>query len=586
MNAKSKKLIVQALHHWRCYSIPTYLALRLFIDQIPKSGSSDFLIRYITEKIPLRKSGRYRIFSRFKERDPDGNIEYRDMYAASPSTALSEAYVLSILATIDELKANRKPYLYSYRLSSKPSSRSFQYYYSGYKERNDKVSWWLGKDTQYMVIACDIKSFYPTVDKMKAIIQLRDCVRASKVASFADLMESVSNQLIDNESPGVPIGPGLSHILANFSLESVDREMYKLLGMRYLRYVDDILLVLHKGEIESVKARLADALKKNGFELNPKKDDEISHDDWMSNVSDIDENPAGKKFNELVNTIKLLLWERPDRRDELSKFLRDKGIGFPVQRFAVDATYSGYHWYAKFYLGIKKYHQFIKEKKYATNEPLLTDISNLYGEFYKTASGIRITYDDSHPVLKKLQEQTLRYYLNRLFYLTPYSDYKRLLDIIPESIEFYEYRLVLEALISKSVNELIKVPGPTVFSFASIFKELDLGKIRADDLEFLKPDTPENLASLESIASLAAFGILDPPEDWVNQLSPEHQVYIKFCMFSPNTSRELDDYSFEDELQTLQIDSAPSLREYFLTTRFSESEQVSFDMIMLGRPSP
>lgn len=585
MNTISKKLIVQALHHWRGYSIPTYLGIRLFIDQIPKSGSSDFLIKYITKKIPLRGSGRYRKFSRFKEREPDGKIKYRDMYAASPSTALAEAYVLSILAKIDELKANRKPYLYSYRLSPKPSSRSFQYYYSGYKERNDKVSWWLGKDNQYRVIACDIKNFYPNVDKKQAAIQLRDCVLASKVASFADLIESVSNQLIDSEYPGVPIGPGLSHILANFALELIDREMYELLGRRYLRYVDDILLVLHPDEIESVKAKLADALKKNEFDLNPRKDDDISYDEWMSNDTDIDETPAGIKFNKLVNTIKLFLWERPGTRDELSKFLRDKGIGFPIQRFAVDATYSGFHRFAKYYL-INRTRQIWKERmQNTTYETVLSEISYLYGEFYKIASGITITYDVSHPLLNKLQEQTLRYYLNRLFYLTPYSDYKKLLDIIPESIEFYEYRLILEALISKSVKELIKVPGPTIFSFASIFKELNIGKINTDDLEFLEPDTPENLASLESIASLAAFGILDPPEDWVNQLSPEHREYIQFCMFPPNSSRVLDDYSYEDELQTLQINSGPSLRDHFMTTRFSEKEQVSFDAIMLGRPS-
>lgn len=109
MNTLSNTLSVRALNHWRGYSIPTYLGLRMLLRQVPKSGGSNFLTEYLLRKLPLRKSGRYRSFLRFKGLLASGEINNREMYAASPSTALAEAYALSLLSEIKSLQ--NRPYV-------------------------------------------------------------------------------------------------------------------------------------------------------------------------------------------------------------------------------------------------------------------------------------------------------------------------------------------------------------------------------------------------------------------------------------------------------------------------------------------
>lgn len=577
MNKFSNNLAVRALNHWRNYSIPTYLGLRILLLQVPKSESSNFLTEYLLNKLPLRKSGRYRHFLRFKGVSPSGETESRHMYAASPSTALAEAYALSLLFQSGALQ-NKSGVYSNLRPTSKTAGRSFTYFYSGYSERNARISKLLKQNTNFFVVANDIKNFYPTIDQQVVLKILNKHLDSIKDAKQHNFVENACNQLLSC-TEGVPIGPALSHVLANLVLEPVDSEMYSLLKERYFRYVDDIFMVLEEDEVSTMQKKLESILNEQGFKLNPDKKDIISSSDWSDNVYNPEEKCASQQFHQLSNKILLYLWNEPSKKNALADSFKEEGIAMPIQRFATNATYGRYQRYMKYLVNMDTtniYRMLIANLKHENTHTIMSDVTYLYDRFYEIASRIQIQPDNSHQIIRKLQVQRLRYLLNRLIYLTPYIAYRKLLDITPDMVEFYEYRSLINSLIMKSVSELIKVPGPAISTFASVFQELALGEV---ELETAQIDSP---ATLDSLATLTAFGIFEPPRDWIERLDTPNKEYIKFCMFTPLSSRVLTDFSYEDELRTLQINVDAALRQLLMTTRFSDHEGINFDALLVG----
>jgi len=576
MDKFSTNLAVRALNHWRNYSIPTYLGIRLLLRQVPKSESSNFLTEYLIGKLPMRKTGRYRPFLRFKGFTASGKIENRDMYAASPSTALAEAYALSILSSVNTLR--NKSCVYSNRWpTSKTAGRDFIYFYSGYSDRNARISNQLQQNNRLFVVANDIKSFYPNIDKRVITEKFGKHLNIIKDSKQRDFIEKTSHQLMITSHRGIPIGPALSHVLANVVLESVDDEMYSQFGNRYFRYVDDILMVLEEKEIPSAEKKLEESLGKQGFELNHGKKDKVSASNWLNNINDPEEGFLSKQYDELSNRIRLFLWNAPSKREALSNKFKEAGIGIPIQRYAVDANYGRFHHYMKYYLkkSTANARKIIRGNlEHENADTIFADSVFLKDRFLEVAPRIKIEPGDESNLVKKLRIQRLRYLLNRLLYLTPHTEYKKLLEIAPDMVEFYEYRTVINSLIKNSIGELVKIPGPAISTFAEVFQELEHGKVT---LVVEKIDTS---TMLDSLATLTSFGVFEPPGDWIQKLTPNNQEYINFCMFARLSSRILTDFSYEDELRSLQINSDTSVRQTLMTTRFSDDECINLDALL------
>jgi hypothetical protein len=576
MNNFSNNLTVRALNHWRVHSLPTYLGLRLFLSQVPKSEDSNFLVSYLLNKISVRKLGRYRHFFRFKGLTRQGAIENRDMFAASPSTALAEAYALSILSNISSLQ--NKSYIYSNRWpNSKNSGRSYTYFYSGYRERNLNITNILKKNQDLFVVSNDLKRFYPSIDKQLAISKLKKHLENLKDDKYREFVNIVCQQLIDFSSNGVPIGPALSEVLASIFLENIDSVMYSTLKERYFRYVDDVLMVVSKDEIENIQNKLKKLVEEQGLFLNEEKYDVLTASEWLDNVSNQEEIFTGQQFEQLTNRIELYLWDKPNQKDELSKAFKEMRYAMPVQKFAINASYGRKHLYMKWLVNHTKiYKKILTELKYENINTLLSDTKYLSGQFFNNAYKIKIYPNEKHPSINKLRIQRLRYILNRLIYLTPFNDFNKLIQVSPEISEFYEFRIIINALIKKYVEDLINVPGPAVSTFASTFQSL------SSSGEKLVINKFNYSSSLDSLATLLTFGLINPPDDLFKNLEIRDQEFINFCMFKGLNSRKLQDFSYEDELRTLQIGINPSIRDILMTTRFSDKEQINLDALSIS----
>ena len=139
MNNASGNLAVRSLNYWHSLYLPTYIGLRLLLEEVPKSKESDYLESYVRRKLSSGDLCRYHPFPRFKEVDTNGKYAYRQFYAASPSSALGEAYLLKILSKVKGL--SNKPCVFSYLWpKTNFEGRSYQYFYSGHAARQRRVS--------------------------------------------------------------------------------------------------------------------------------------------------------------------------------------------------------------------------------------------------------------------------------------------------------------------------------------------------------------------------------------------------------------------------------------------------------------
>lgn len=89
----------------------------------------------------------------------------------------------------------------------------------------------------------------------------------------ADQLKEYLDLFPDDEF-GMPQGSALSAIAGNIFLEDVDREMKNLQGIRFVRYIDDVIILAKSNEnLQRAKSKLAKELKKRSLSLyDPAKD--------------------------------------------------------------------------------------------------------------------------------------------------------------------------------------------------------------------------------------------------------------------------------------------------------------------------
>lgn len=127
----------------------------------------------------------------------------------------------------------------------------------------------------------DIKNFYDSINYDSLFLLLRARIRSKKILTL--IKRAVTNPTVNphhKSSPGskikkdkgVPQGLAISNILANIYLYAFD----ELIGKgctKYLRYVDDIFVIVKKGKEDNFEALIANELLARHLEANPEKAD-------------------------------------------------------------------------------------------------------------------------------------------------------------------------------------------------------------------------------------------------------------------------------------------------------------------------
>ncbi|MFA0447850.1 reverse transcriptase domain-containing protein [Vibrio breoganii] len=123
-------------------------------------------------------------------------------------------------------------------------------------------------------IKLDVTQFYPSIEHLELLSRLRKRIKSEHILDFiqsaiSSPTVSRSNKNDKKETKGVPQGLAVSNVLAAIYMINIDRYCKKNTGIRYFRYVDDILILCDFREAEKIGSSITKRFKKIGLHVHP-----------------------------------------------------------------------------------------------------------------------------------------------------------------------------------------------------------------------------------------------------------------------------------------------------------------------------
>lgn len=572
-------LAVRALNTSRTVHLPTYAGLRLLLGAASRDPQA--LLAFVSQRTGVRESWRYFGFQTLKDAPAGRNPEYRNCIVGSPVTLLGESHVLALMAK--EPPFQPRPCAYSYLWpASSEDGRNFAYYFDGYLQRTRNVNDLLASNPGCVAVVTDIKKFYPSVSKPRLkqyfdrrVERVADADTAKTIRLFVDGLLNQTGAKVT----GLPIGPDMSHLLGHVALDEVDREMEAEFGKRYLRYVDDIVVVCPKPDVEAVLDRLKALLAREELVLNDPKQDVVGPTEWRQEGMTSFSVEASEGFAELISDISAYLISNPGQAKTLHEALHAEGFSLPIARLAGQARSKRYRSvFAKAVRTGKWLFSWISGSLH-TNETLVAKAKATRDELLTLAEGLDRRPPDSS-MRRRWFAQRGRSVYNRLLYLLPKTEYRRLLDLIPDLDEFHDVRVVAASIVDGSATRVLAFPGRITATFCQLWPEHHGANYPVIDWPG-GPGRPEGEAAAHLALSLSVM----PPEPVLKKIakhSPGARILIDLCSRSKADRRSISELTYLDEMEHLFREVPhPEIRD-LLRSRFDEDEESGLEGLALG----
>lgn len=573
-------LAARALNSSRIVHKPTYAGLRLLLHTAKHHPAT--ILRLLNNRCQGRESWRYYSFQILKEVGKNKTPTYRNCLTGSPLTTLAEAFVMGMMSTQPVFQPPSCAFSYLWPASTR-SGRSFEYFYDGYARRNRRVCELLAANPGHVALVTDIKSFYPSVDKerlrlkvVKRIGHISDKAVARPIEKFLDSLLALSSPKYD----GIPIGPEIAHVFGHVAIEDVDAAMQTAYGDRYLRYVDDIIIVCPAAEVSLAISRLRDALTAEGLVLHEGKQDVVEGSTWQASSNAAPPSSELDAFGLLVDEISLYLLRKPEAVESLRNTLAEQGFSLPVRRLGSLAKSRRYRSH--------KRRLFLRQRGllawarswFVTEASIVERAKAVRKELVAFADRLAEEEAPTQPTTRKSYIQKRRYVYNRLLYLLAPDDYPDLLQLIPDNHDFTEIRLVAEALASKNGSAVLQYPGRIVDTFCQLWRE------RHDTSQpLLDWPTSPSRAEAESAAHMALYFPIEPSEPFSNGLashSPGSRILMDMCRGAKMLQTEIVPFSYLDEVELLYRASSPEHVRELVASRYDEMEELGLEALLLG----
>ncbi len=537
-----KKIALRAINSSRRTSPSTYVALRLLLDN---HQNLKWLKSYCERKLTTISKWPYFEYQWFKKIDEENKLNHRTFYIGSPTTLLVEAYILSILSKEEIFKNNSQNF--SYYLAEDYASYNYSYYYKGYRNRNVSISSKLTEDENLKAFIFDLSNYYPSMDKSFVYENFSKCIEQTNIdEKIKNGILAFIKSSLDVTVSGIPVNPDIGHLLGSITLKSFDNEMYEIFGDKYFRYVDDIVIIDSKDNVEYVKAILYEKISKiKGAILNQEKYQELDSSEWEIITSEIGHND---EFINLLNDIQLYL-SMQDAVSEIQKELKDNKISLPVYKLYINSRYSGWQSFVKWL----SYSNPLNSYRKSLNAEKLVNraikLKKFYVESLESLNKIDISEQNVH---QKVLIKKYHFYINRLIYLFDVSEFEeKLLPLIPKTKDFFETKSVIEALIKNDISNILNIGGKSILTFVEISKANSLSnpKINKNILKY------NDKTQLYSFGVLSLYGLsqLNQSIDIEQIGDKEIKYFLKFCDVNAPLERLLNDFSYNDEILSLRL---------------------------------
>ncbi len=569
-------LATRCLNATRLLHPPTYVATQYLSDSLVSDRDSAWAPACTLRRYSLRQTPRLFKSLRFKKIKENGQREYRELHIPSPMTCLAEAVVLNEISTSPSFKKPTSVYSYLWpRNESYP--HNFEYYLTGYMRRNVDIAKALKSMPQHIAIITDIEKFYPSIQH--DIVQERFTERIEQSSVDKGIQTtalSLFHQLLTpfSSGQGIPIGPDLSCILGDVALSNVDQVLRNRFPNRYFRYVDDIVLIVAPEEKQQALQIIEGLMAQEHLSMNQEKHDIVSSADWMTygpvSIRKIKE----FSFESLIFRLKVFLMRHPEAFQNLQSALMSEGFHLPIgrlQRSAEDRTF------------LASLKVFLKCDWSVARDALSGTIKTLV----EHAKKVRDTMQNAllllgepgticTPTLRLWHIQRLRYLANRLLYLLPTSDLSILRDVISNLPEFTETLALLKFRIDRDCTDLLRLPGAAVATAASL--------VGTDPGPKFRVQLPRELRDEEihSAAVLLLYNAAEtPPGDQMYRSSDDAQ-FLAFCSGDQMNYREHGNFSYIDEIRTLQLQRSASERMIALDKPIIYGGEPPFEALRIG----
>jgi hypothetical protein len=572
-SSQGRLLHVRSLNYLAWQHQLTYVGARILAESIHPDIIGTWSFEYIARKAQTKRRQVYWKYSLFKDVDSKGERDYRRCIIGSPTSQLTEVWLLKRLS--QESVFATHPNVYSYFWSHPKSTHVFRYYFKGYMEREHRIAQTASEMTDARVVVLDLRRFYPSVD----VGRMRD--RFSQRIERSGLNPLERNTAIQcveeltsiKNEKGLPVGPPLSHALANVFLEDFDRVLSDEFNGRYFRYVDDVALVVPVADVESANITFERVARDEGLEVNSGKRDILTGQEWADRVRHR-EHARENSVGQLVSDVRRYLAHNAEDFERVRGMFQAEEFILPFWRLRSVAISSS------------PFRRFLKSLwsreggffgQSIPRPPVLLDRAKQLRREVETR--LRRTLDRPLPpggMRRRWAIQDIRYLLNRSLYLLPAKAREDILSLLPDCPELAPSRAVLKALVTGDASELTKYPGPTVSSFCELWKEFTTERPSCSWSS--KPTKEER----DGAGVLALCGLCTPPEAWTNQLRERSsRVMVGLSAGQRPTRRTFDDFSYIDEMETLFLKPGIDVNR-ILSTRFDDGEDVVLPTLSLG----
>ncbi|MGD0650670.1 MAG: RNA-directed DNA polymerase [Verrucomicrobiia bacterium] len=442
----------------------------------------------------------------------------------------------------------------------------------GYKSRARAISETLSQTTTDVAVVADIEKFYPRIKQRTVMARFQDAVGRSEMEGGIKETAITLAQHVFAGSPGevgMAIGPLTSHILGDLALAPVDQAMSERYPGRYFRYVDDIVIVVPRDQVENAKAQLKHALDVEGLKLNEEKTDVVSREDWLSHCPDQAVGVSEDSFEALVFRIKVFLSIYPGVLESLERAFLREGFALPFQRLLAAANRS----YFRTWLHYLRRWRVLRQAVSDSEDSLILRALGLRQNLLER---VRKRFDRGIPstgMKRRWAIQEVRYAVNRLVYLLPRERFAELAHMTEGTPELIETYMFLHSVRRGEFEELLQFPGPSVAA-AAAFLRRD-GRTTAITRELSKEEA-------HSAALFSLYGVCSLNTNVLSALEHEQREYLRFCIGIPSDKREANDFSYLDEIRSLQLGRQAVDRLRMLDKRFADEEVTLFEALYIG----
>ncbi|MEO6809545.1 MAG: RNA-directed DNA polymerase [Isosphaeraceae bacterium] len=570
-SAWPRKLHVRSLNYLYRSHIPTYVAARLLAESLHPSHIEEWSNSYVLRKCQTNRRQVYWKHSLFKGFDSEGRHEYRKCVIGSPTTQLAEVWLLDRLSR--EPSFELPSYVYSYNLSSSQRPHIYRHFYNGYRNRENAVAEAASRLKDARVVVFDLRRFYPSVNVEHLRRRFNERVASTTLSkderdvSIQCVAELTS---IKNET-GLPIGPPLSHALANVFLSDFDAALSTAYPGRYFRYVDDVAIVASPSEVETVKTFFEETAKAEGLQVHRGKLDVIPAGAWQYQLNRRNSNGANE-FNLLLGDVRRYLAHNPHDFESLKATFRSEGFSLPFSRLRSVAVGS-----SRFRRFLNRMYTWAHRENIPRPASLIQRAHDIRRYATLTLERSLSELDDSsNGMQRRWHIQHLRNLINRSLYLMPDDHRSALLKRVPDYLELHPTKVVLEALVTNDASAVMKYPGPTVSAFCELWLET---KNHRPTVDWSSAPAKEER---DSASVIALYGLCSPPEDWTNQLvEASSRTMVRLTSREQPKQRSFDDFSYIDEIESLFL--RPAIKfDQILSSRFDEGEDVVLPALDLG----